>query len=81
MGKSVRLERQLRASLICLFFFFLSKSLEAIEGFEAEADVCVCCTHGEQYEQLGFIRDISAVVLRMGGRLQECLWGNQDALH
>ena len=69
MGKSVRLERQLRASLICLFFF------------EAEADGCVCCTHGEQYEQLGFIRDISAVVLRMGGRLQECLWGNQDALH
>ena len=55
--------------------------LKELKGFDAEADVCVCCTHGEQYEQLGFIRDISAVVLRMGGRLQECLWGNQDALH
>ena len=66
---------------LSFFFFFFSKSLEAIEGFEAEADVCVCFTHGEQYEQLEFIRDILAVVLRMGGRLQECLWGNQDALH
>ena len=80
MGKSVRLERQLRPSLICLFFFYFSKSLEAIEGFEAEANVCVCCTHREQYEQLVFIRDLLVVVLRMGGRLQEYLWGNQDAL-
>lgn len=31
---------------------FSPKSLEIIERFEAEADVCVCCTHGEQYEQL-----------------------------
>lgn len=79
MGKSVRLERQLRASLMSFFFFF-SKSLETIEGFEAEANVCVCCTHREQYEQLVFIRDLLVVVLRMGGRLQEYLWGNQDAL-
>lgn len=72
-GEEKRLEREIGALL--RIFFLYSKSIGAIESFGAKY---VCVHMWREIWPIWYLQEIFlTVVLRMGWRVQEWLWGNQ----